>query len=106
MSFVREKPIIRRSDRHEFRFYPQSGSIRIVPLVVKYGEIVPAARGGITLKRSDMQRMPEAMECLVSLLNTWRVKPTALGKATAEEAERMKRDAEARTHIRQQKIGP
>lgn len=106
MTFVREKPIIRRSDRHEFRFYPQTGSIRIVPLVVRFGEIVPAVSGGVTLKRKDLQRMPEALECLVTLLNAWRVQKSALGKSTPEEAERMKKDAEGRSHIMQQRIDP
>lgn len=104
---VREKPIIRRSDRHEFRFYPQTGSIRIVPLVVQYGEIVPSTRGGITIKRKDLQRGGvDALEVLVAILNEWRVKRGDTGSSTPEQAERTKADAARRKHIYQQKIEP
>lgn len=104
---IREKPIIRRSDKHEFRFYPESGSVRIVPLTVQYGEIVPSSRGGLTLKRKDLQRGGrDALEVLLAVLGEWRQKRDSLGNASTEQVEAMRREAEARRHIFQQRIDP
>lgn len=104
---IREKPIIRRSDKHEFRFYVESGSIRIVPLTVQYGEIVPSTRGGVTLKRKDLQRGGwDALEVLVAVLNEWRQKKGQLGNANPQQVEAMKVEAASRRHIFQQRIDP
>jgi hypothetical protein len=76
-------------------------------LTVQYGEIVPAARGGVTLKRKDLQRGGvDALEVLVALLNEWRPKRGQLGTATDQQVEAMRKDAAARRHIMQQVIDP
>lgn len=107
MAYVREKPIIRRSDRHEFRFYPQSGQIRIVPLTVQYGQVVAAQKGGLTLRRKDLQRGGvDALEVLVALLNEWRVRRGQLGNPTEAQVEAMQHEAKGRRHIFQQVIDP
>lgn len=71
---LRDKPIIKRSDQIEFRFYLQYRRMRLQPLVIIHGEIVPGRRGGITIRARDFrgQSGQAALTMLITVLNSWR----------------------------------
>lgn len=102
---VPEKPVIRRTDKTEVRLWLKKGWVRFVPLDIQYGEIVPRAKGGLTLRRKDFAKSPETLEALIALLNTWRQAPVKVRPLNEPAQVKEMQDAAARRkHLWQQRI--
>jgi hypothetical protein len=68
---AKDGSIVLRTDKAEYRIYPERQEIKVYPLTVEMGEVVPRRTPSRAIRRSEFDKYPQAWATIIEWMNLW-----------------------------------